>query len=370
MADSSNDATTFNTEEDEPREVQTGKEEAPASTLYPKIFKLANVVFKIRSISVNQSPSATIPLIGSTKLHGTHADIVFESATVHDFRLQSKNQLDLKAGKVDNAGFAAWVASLGEDRRVMLRLRDRFVERYQLLNPGRIVEGKVIIAAEWCGMGIQKKVAINKAPRFMAVVSLFINGSWVPDWEYADIENAENRIFNIGRVGYFRHDLRIDEVGLTESESEIRRLTDEVERECPFAKQVCGESGLGEGIVWKAVKYCGDPTFWFKSKGDELAVSHLSKLPASAVDKENMERVSNFAKAIVTENRMEQGWNLLGQKDIKSLGVFLKWVTEDCLVEEKLEMERLDISRTKLSPAITSIAKPWYLKQLATQHDR
>lgn len=369
MVVSSNDGVTSDTQDHKSREAQLAPEQPPATTLYPKIYKLTDLVFKIRSLSVEQSPSTAVPLIGSTKLHGTHADIVFESATSRDFRLQSRNQLDVKAGKQDNAGVAAFIASLGENGGIVLRLRDRFVARYRKFNPRSVVEGKVIIAGEWCGMGIQKKVAISKAPKFMAIISLFINESWVPDWEYADVEDAENRIFNIGRAGYFRHDLRIDDVGLTESEAEIRRMTDEVERECPFAKQVCGESGLGEGIVWKAVKHCGDPTYWFKSKGDEHAVSNLNKLPASAVDKENRERVTNFAKAVVTENRMEQGWNTLGDKSIKSVGFFLKWVTEDCLMEEKLEMECLEISKGKLSPAIASIAKPWFLKRLEHQDD-
>lgn len=168
-------------------------------------------------------------------------------------------------------------------------------------------------------------------------------------------------------MGYFVHELRLDDEGLRESEAEIMRVTNEVERECPFAKQLCGESGPGEGIVWKAFNHSGDPNHWFKSKGDGHAVSNISKMPASAVDRANRERVTNFARAVVTENRLGQGWDLLGQKSISSLGVFLKWVIEDCLVEEELEMEYLEISKNKLGPAIVSIAKPWFVKRLAYQ---
>ena len=346
-------------------EMSASRKSTSTSTLYPKIFKLSDFIFAVKSLPEYQSPSTTVPLIGSTKLHGTHADVVFESATSEKIRLQSRNQLELKAGKQDNVGFAAWVASFGEKQGVLLRLRDRFVERYRELNPCTVVEGEVIIAAEWCGTGIQKKVAISQMPRFLAIISVFINSRWVPDWEYADIEDAERRIFNIGRAGYFRHELRLDDEGLAGPETEIRRMTDEVERECPFAKQVCGESGLGEGIVWKAVNHCGNPKYWFKSKGDQFTVSNVNKLAASAVDKQNMERVRNFAKAIVTENRMEQGWDLLNQKDLGGLGLFLKWVVEDCLVEEKREMEGLEISKGKLSPAIVAIAKPWFLDKVA-----
>ena len=347
-----------------------GLPEGTNTTLYPKIFKLSDFVYAVKSLPEYQSPSLTVPLIGTTKLHGTHADVVFESASSDKIRLQSRNQLDLKAGKQDNAGFATWVANSRETRDVLIRLRNRFVKRYRELNPRPVVDGEVIIAAEWCGTGIQKKVAISKVPRFMAIISVFINGSWVPDWEYADIEDAETRIYNIGRAGYFRHELRLDDRGLAESETEIRRVTDEVERECPFAKQVCGESGLGEGIVWKAVNRCGNPTYWFKSKGDQHAVSNVSKLPASAVDRENRERVGNFAQAVVTDNRLEQGWALLSQKNLRGLGMFLKWITEDCLGEEKREMEVLEISKGKLGPAIVAIAKPWFLRKVTEPGDQ
>ena len=309
----------------------SARSEAPATTLYPKTLKLADFIHAIQSLPEYRSSTATVSLIGSTKLHGTHADILFETCDSNDFRLQSRNQLSLFPGGKDNVGFAAHVATL--ETEAILRLRDRFVERYRKLNPGVTwVKGEVIIAAEWCGIGDQKKVAIGKVPRFMAIISLFINGEWVPDWEYHDIADEANQIFHVGRAGFFRHELSLDKT--KESGVELKRLTDEVDRECPFARVVCGEEGRGEGIVWKAARHCGDPNFWFKTKGDLLAVSNVSKLPAAAVDKENRERVENFAKAIVTEVRLEQGWDYLIQKNSSGTGLFLKWVTDDCLAEE------------------------------------
>lgn len=179
-------------------EAPASKQQSFRSTLYPKIFKLSNFVFHIRASFPDLSPSDTVPIIRTTKLHGTHADIVFASATSSEFRMQSRNQLNLKAGVQDNIGFAAFVVSLEKDKGVVLRLRDRFVERYRELNPEVVVAGEVIVAAEWCGLGIQKNVAISKVPRFMAIISVSINGSWVLDWDDRGIEDAESRIFNIG----------------------------------------------------------------------------------------------------------------------------------------------------------------------------
>ena len=346
----------------EPPEITTA---CKRSTLYPKIYRLGDLIFRLKKLPEYREASTSIALIGSTKLHGTHADIVFESATSEEFRLQSRNQLDLKAGKGDNAGFAAWVADLGEQRGTFLQLRNRFLSRYHKLNPGQDVEGEIIIAAEWCGAGIQKKVAIVNIRRFLAIVSVFINGVCVPDWGYADIEDEENRIFNVGRAGYFRCELRLDDEGLAESLAQITKMTKEVETQCPFAKQVFLESGIGEGIVWKVKEKCGDAEFWFKSKGALHEVSNVSRMPASAFDIENSERIEKFARAVVTENRLEQGWDLLLPKNNSGLGAFLKWVMDDCMVEERLEMENLGISKNKLGPIIVAIAKPWYFKRLA-----
>ena len=327
------------------------------TTLYPKILKLSDFIHTVRK----DLPSlSSIHLTGSVKLHGTHADIVFQPNT-NTIRCQSRNKLDIKAGNEDNAGFAAFVA--GTEQRKLIDLRDRVIERYNKLNPDRSVEGEIVLAGEWCGTGIQKKVALNEIPKFLAIISININDAFVPDWEYSDISDEDLRIFHIGKAGFFSHEMHLNDISA--SDNEIKRVTDQVERECPMSKTF-GISGLGEGIVWKARDYCGSADFWFKSKGDILAVSHSGKLPASAVDKENRERVDNFARAIVTGVRLEQGWDLLPppQKNERGVGAFLKWVVNDCLVEEKRETETLGISKTKLSPAITGIAKPWFWRRV------
>ncbi|KAL9127171.1 MAG: hypothetical protein Q9217_003904 [Psora testacea] len=330
------------------------------STLYPKILKLSDFVHTVNSSHSRPRKNKTIHLTGSIKLHGTHADIVYASPTSNFIRLQSRNVKAIVPGTQDNAGFAAYMSRISSER--ILALRNRFLARYQELNPHTQVEGEIILAGEWCGMGVQKKVAISQLPKFFAIISLNINGSWIEDWKYADICDEDARIYNIGKAGFFKHDLYLDDV--MASEVSIKEIVDEVERECPFAKVLGAPRGPGEGIVWKATDHCGDPAFWFKSKGDLLAVSNSDKLPASAVAMENQERIENFAKAIVTEVRLEQGWEYLGQKDANGMGPFLKWIVGDCLTEEKRQMEELKIPKGKLSWAIGAIAKPWFWEKL------
>lgn len=340
-------------ETDNELQVQEPEESAKFSkkstTLYPSIKKLTDFVHAAKRLGTAPSTRLT----GSVKLHGTHADIVFVNNT-DEIRVQSRNQLALSVD-IDNAGFARFIAAT--DKKTILDLRDRMLERYHKLNPNTEVIGDVVMAGEWCGTGIQKKVAIANIPKFFAIVSMNINGAWVPDWEYDDICDENRRFFHIGKGGFFTHEIKFDDVN--GSENRIKLLTDAVERECPFAKTL-GVSGQGEGIVWKANLHCGDSSFWFKSKGDLLAVSHSNKLPAYAVSRENKERVENFAKAIVTENRLEQGWEYLKQREAAGMGIFLKWVVNDCLVEEKREMEELNIGKAKLKAAIANIAKPWF----------
>ncbi|KAL9103399.1 MAG: hypothetical protein Q9163_001538 [Psora crenata] len=189
--------------------------------------------------------------------------------------------------------------------------------------------------------------------------------AWVEDWKYADICDEGARIYHVGKAGFVSHDIYLSNVKA--SEVKIKEMVDQVEKECPFAKMLGAASGGGEGIVWKATDHCSDPAFWFMSQSDLFAISNSSKLPASALDMENRERIETFAKAIVTEARLEQGWDHLSQKDAGSLGWFMNWILADCLTEEKRDIEELKIPKGKLSQAVGTIAKPWFWDKLRAE---
>lgn len=217
----------------------------------------------------------------------------------------------------------------------------------------------MVIAGEFCGGNIQKKVALLQLKKQFVIVSVNVNNTWLPDEEYSDIHNESIDIYNISRAGFFFKTLQLQDPA--ETEVEINKLVKQVEEECPYARTF-GVSGIGEGIVWKPRSYFSNPDYWFKSKGEMFAVAVKPKLPASASDNDG--RSKSFAKAIVTENRMEQGWGYLIEmgitRDMKELGRFLKWVVEDCLREEKRDMEEADIKEQNLKPAIVDIARRWY----------
>ena len=325
---------------------------SPSSALFPKIGKLKDVIYHARKLQ-----ETSFELVGTVKLHGTHADMVIDK---NDFlRLQSRNQINLRLDS-DNFGFAAFALPVQDN---IVSLKNAIVARYCALNPTIPFrpEHPVVLAGEWCGGSIQKKVALQRLPRHFVICSINVNNSWVPDDCYSDIQDEAVGIYNISKAGYFQGRLDLQDVGRIEAE--IKSMVMNVEKECPYARTF-GVFGVGEGIVWKFRAQHNDPTFWFKSKGDEFAVSTQNKLAPSALAVENANRTRNFAQAIVTENRLQQGWGYLEEmqtkRDISSLGRFLTWIIEDCLVEEQREVAEANIQKHDLKPEIVRIAKTWY----------
>ena len=225
--------------------------------------------------------------------------------------------------------------------------------------------GAVIIAGEWCGAGIQKGVAINQLKRMFVVVSICVNGMWVDDRAYADVvgeEEEEVWIFHVAKGGWFERVVDLGDV--RGSEREMEEVTERVVGVCPFAKKGFGVEGVGEGIVWKVRGWEGDARFWCKTKGERWAVSSSHKLGGEGGKGENL--MGEFAKAVVLEGRLEQGWGELREEErkAKGFGGFLKWLEKDVLAEEGLEMERLGIGQAGLGQAIAGVAKPWFWRRV------
>jgi hypothetical protein len=241
-------------------------EEARASTLFPKVTgKCDEFVFNIerlRSLSESFSKLETISLVGTVKLHGAHADIVIQSDNT--ITIQSRNQPRLSVeNNKDVNGVAAFLLP---QRDTILDLKARIFARFLELNPGEKVDAcPLIIAGEWIGPGIQKKVAINELPaKVFVIISININDTWQDDELFADIHIDEKGIYNISRAGFFRHTLLLNDI--ESSLKSLQPMTDAVEKECPFAKTF-GITGRGEGIVWKALQPSKDTNFWLKVKG-------------------------------------------------------------------------------------------------------
>ncbi|KAI9730873.1 MAG: hypothetical protein M1834_005591 [Cirrosporium novae-zelandiae] len=335
------------------------------STLYPKITnRITDVLRDLdRALYPNVSPRI-IPLVGTVKLHGTHADIVIRGD--NSIALQSRNRTSLSL-EADNYKFAQFMWVLQPQ---ILNLKQQYHARYTELNPGGPAmdpEFPLIIAGEWIGQGIQTGVAIAQlSPRFV-IVSAAINGSWLPDNDYADIHNEATGIYNISRGGFFHNYL--DRNDVEASKEKLQVLANDIEKKCPFGESF-GIHGVGEGVVWKLRNHSGDPKFWFKVKGPKFSTSSMPKM--SKIQDPTVEgkkaQAREFTEAIVTARRLEQGLEYLEEmgvnRDQNGMGVFLKWVVNDCLTEEKREMQERGIGVKMLSKEINSKAKAWYSKKL------
>ncbi|MCJ1359642.1 MAG: hypothetical protein MMC33_009644 [Icmadophila ericetorum] len=324
-------------------------------TKFPKIQKVKDVLKAVDDLDNPELPGL-IPLTGTVKLHGMHADIVVHRN--NRITLQSRNLLDLDL-KNDVIGFAQFMHPLTKE---ILMLRDKYHARFKELNPGVEISPQypLIIAGEFIGKGIQKKVAISDLSKRFVILTASINSTRLPDAEYSDIHIESAGIYNVYRAGSYTH--TIDRNNLEASMETIQKLTMEVEKECPFAKTF-GISGIGEGIVWKCLPPLpSNSEFWFKTKGPLHA--QTEPVNKSAKHLAGKEKATVFANLIASKMRLEQGWNYLAEtgvkQDKKATGAFLKWVVQDCEAEEKLEMKELDIKMELLRPEISKIAQKWF----------
>ena len=342
---------------------------ARKSTLYPKITThIKDVVKTLKNTlrdpdNPDQEPILDpIPIIGTVKLHGTHADIIISPSNTLTF--QSRNN-DLLTPSNDNHDF---LKSMSTKHPAILALRSRLLSRWHTLNPTTPLDPTlpITIAGEWIGHNIQSHVAISQLPRRFVIISLRINGAWLPDEPYADIEDPANDLYHVSRGGIYRATLYPQDPQRTADA--LAPLTERVAARCPFAASF-GVLGEGEGLVWKMERYAHDPELWFKTKGGRFRPTFAPKPRRVAVGKAEREEVARvLAEGWCTVGRLEQGWDYLRETgvgwDIKGLGTFLKWVQGDVLVEERGYIKENGVDEEGLKRGITRVAKGWYLERL------
>ncbi|KAH8592535.1 hypothetical protein B0O99DRAFT_517575 [Bisporella sp. PMI_857] len=346
-------------------DAENAKPTETRTTLYPKtsgkskdfIQSLSYRGDKYQKLLTNE-----LELIGTVKLHGTHTDIVVN----HDdsIRLQSRNTENIT---LQNDMFE-WARSMLPLREQILRLKRLSIAAYRQLNPQTEIsrEMPLILAGEWIGPGIQKKVAINNLSRKAFVIfGLCINGKWQPTEPYKDIHDEASGIYNICRGGIFRHKLPLDDIAA--SLESLQPLADAVEKECPFAKSF-GVSGMGEGIVWKPTnELCEDSRFWLKMKGPIFTGPTISNRMKNISLLDQKEKAKLFAESVTNEMRLEQAWAYLDEmkipRDKKAISAYLKWLTNDVAQEEKTEIDERQIDKTILSREVTKIGRAWYLQR-------
>ncbi|KAF2029257.1 hypothetical protein EK21DRAFT_101323 [Setomelanomma holmii] len=331
------------------------------STLYPKITNhISEIVKALKELHRDPGRPGTdltpgqISIVGTVKLHGTHADILVYG----DDRIvfQSRNNVGLQTAK-DNAGFAN---EMSRKTKALLRLRDIITARFALLKPDTSVDPNhpVLIAGEWIGQSIQKDVAVSKlSKRF-----------WQRESDYGGIALPNHDIYNNSRAGVFSSILYPENIQRTIDD--LEPLADQVAAHCPFAATF-GHDGEGEGIVWKPAlpPHNANPSLWFKTKGGRFKPTFISPPKQSPEGcEQKREAAAVVAKVWTSEQRLEQGLDYLKEecveRNMKSFGNFLKWVQGDIMVEEKGYIAEHKIDRQMLNIEIAKIAKVWYVRKI------
>ena len=311
---------------------------------FPEIQQFRNTIRTVKERAEHDGvPLPVLSFIGSVKLHGTNASVVFPPEGGH--YCQSRTQV-IAPGKTDNAGFAAWV----EDNI------DLFA---------RLEKVGVVVYGEWCGQGVQKGVAISQVPKqFIVFAVRTMDGEWM---------NRAGICIAIGDnlkcvYDYPTWTIDIDFSKPEEAQNRLVELTQAVEDECPIGRAF-GVSGVGEGIVWWPMyeEDFNTQGLAFKVKGEKHSETKVKTL--AAVDVEKLESIRQLVENVLTEHRLEKKLDTLKEQgldvDIKNTGAFLKIVGQDVHKEEHDTIEASGFAVNEVMGAVQKKAKQWWMEQLS-----
>lgn len=334
-------------------------------------------------------PKPILKFHGLTKLHGTNCGVRFEHVGIQDGSLWTTDVLCYSAQsrereltvEEDNFGFCAWTLSEpGQASMLVLgRLAWFFAATYPGVTRDRIKA--VTVFGEWCGPGVNGKTAIGRLPArwvcFGAVVEL-TDGTefWLDMEKLADAWKIQAEVIQHDAMAngelvplyfisdYTRWELQIDFNRPEAALDSLEALTLAVEAACPVAAAFGGE-GIGEGIVWT----CNDKTYGrqvFKTKGAKHKGTRTSKLVDIAP--EVLASRQAFVEAVLTESRLEQGFDLMralhGKVTRDCMGEYLQWVGQDVLKEESDTLIASGLERKDVMNLINKRAKDWVWPKL------
>jgi len=344
---------------------------------FPKIKQFKDVVHNVRHKArfqgLNEETGepiydhlAALPKLGfrgTVKLHGTNAAVVLHP----NGEIVAQSRKRVCTIENDNAGFAVFVHGRIE------KFERLFAEVFLSLERkgDKVGDNPVAIYGEWCGSNIQGGVGLAELPSKRFVVFAVRIGAeedtrWVNMEDFDRLpSDPDAEIYNILEFPVWDKIVDFDQPAL--ARNDMVDITLAVEEECPVARAFGVEKGTGEGVVWQCVEPgFEDSGFWFKVKGEKHSVSKVKTL--APVDPEKMKNAQEFVDSTVTENRLVQGIQTLqemgAELSMRSTGVFLKWVFEDIMSEEKDTLTASSLDAKTVSKPISEKARKWFFKYL------
>lgn len=316
---------------------------------FTHIEQFRNVISAVNSF-YKDVEKPTITFTGSIKLHGTNSGVSYDGENM--WCQSRKNVITVEK---DNAGFAFFVESRREWFEDTLK---------SLYKPGYAVS----LYGEWCGQGIQKGVAVSELSKRLVLFAVkYTNVNDDVDHYYVKPDNIRshaNDIYNI--FDYKTWTIDIDFKNPAHAQNQIVKWVEEVEDECPFAKEF-GVSGIGEGIVFSHFNEAGERQYIFKAKGQKHSVSKVKKI--ASVDAEKMDSINEFVDYSVTENRLnqaiEQVFTIVNEEPIiQKMGDFLRWIVNDISREEGDTMVENKLEPKDVNKYLSTKARVWFMKYL------
>jgi hypothetical protein len=305
----------------------------------------------VRALAHLQTLGHALPRVeyrAKVKLHGTNCAI-----QTHEAGLVAQSRTALLSPGVDNKGFAAWVHA--------------HEHYFSALDPGLVVFG------EWCGPGVEKGMAVSRAPsKVFAVFAIRIGDRLVhaPNdiRTLLPTEGAPSSLYVLPWEG---EAVTIDFAsrdGVEEAAAALNEHVAQVEREDPWVKRELGVSGIGEGLVFYPVLVDGAipdletlQLLIFKAKGEKHRSAGTKQ--AVQVDASVVATIDDFVTLMVTEARLQQGLveGAGGARTPRLTGAFLAWVLADVRKESVAELEASSLSWAQVEKAVQARARAWFL---------
>ena len=319
---------------------------------WSSIEQFRHVVKYVRNYcEYNQQPLPTLLFRGTVKLHGTNAGIRRENG---EFFAQGRSRV--LTIDDDNYGFANWLDQNLKNPLFESELNAMFDNvAAQHDNPQCIT-----LFGEWCGKGIQKKVAVSELNKRFVIFGAEVDGTYQLISESINMPSFES-VDNILVAGTF-----IVGVDFNEPEQALKtfeQLTLDVENCCPYAQKY-GVEGIGEGIVWTCLENPGNTSFWFKTKGEKHSGKSNKERKVATIDPEVQEKISDLVDYVLTPSRLQQGLEHVDEIEMKCMGQYLKWIGLDVKKEESDTIEASGLEWKDVSKNINSAARNFFTEQV------
>jgi hypothetical protein len=273
------------------------------------------------------------------KLHGTNSAIQSKNG---ELIIQSRNRI-LTLQK-DNYDFAKWV----------LTNKDRWLKNHDY-----------IIFGEWCGKGIQNKVALAKLDKNIFVVFCAKKIS-TEEYIYQPelLKKMVNGIEDVYVLDWYWKEIKINiyHKDIVEIIDEVNNLLNQIEKEDPFVKELFNISGEGEGLVFYPIN--------LESKDFEKLLFKVKTTKHQLVkgqkpmqfDPVKFLSIKEFVEGVSTEERIDGGLEQI--KDFKTLKEkiegFIKWMVDDVMRECNNEIIASKLDKEDIVKYLRVYLGRWY----------